>query len=157
MRIKNIQWLLLSVLVIVLDQFTKWLITAQVQLDSGFRVTPFLNIIHVRNYGAAFSLLNVNGGSQRWLFVALSSIISVVLFVWLLRMQKPARLHSAALALIIGGALGNLWGRLTQGYVVDFLDFHLAAYHWPAFNVADSAVCIGAVMLLWQLYMRRDK
>ena len=100
------------------------------------------------NYGAAFSFLSDAGGWQRWLFTGLSSVVTVVLIVWLLRLTAAEKLTAAALALIIGGAIGNLADRIKHGYVVDFIDVFYRDWHWPAFNVADSAITCGVILLL---------
>ncbi len=154
-KLSNLRWLGLSVLVVAIDQLTKWLIVKKLILYTQIPLLSWFNIVHVRNYGAAFSFLNSVGGAQRWLFSALSLIVSIILVVWLLRVSKAHKWLSASISLIIGGALGNLWGRLFNGYVIDFLDFHLGSYHWPAFNVADSAVCLGAIIMMWLFVTER--
>jgi len=144
----NLTWLWLSIAIIIVDQAMKFVIKHHFQYGMAHRVTPFLNIVHVRNYGAAFSFLNDPGGQQRWFFSLISLAVSIVLTIWLLTLEAHHRGRAVALALIIGGALSNFWGRFTLGYVVDFLDLHMDQYHWPAFNVADSAICIGAIILI---------
>lgn len=141
----NAWWLLLSALVIVLDQFTKYLVATHFYLFESVRLTGFLNLTYVRNTGVAFSLLN---HQSRLLFIAIGLLIALAIVVWLLRSSRRSRLMAAALALILGGALGNVIDRVRLGYVVDFIDFHVANWHWPAFNVADSAVTVGAVLLV---------
>ena len=148
----NLVWLCLSGLIILLDQVTKFLIKQHIQYGSSYLLTSFFNLVHLRNYGAAFSFLDIQDGGQRWLFSLISLLVSFVVLIWLLTLKKGYRWRAAALALIIGGALANFWGRFTVGYVIDFLDVHIGRYHWPAFNVADSAICIGAVILLVGLY-----
>lgn len=152
MRIKNGYWLSVSVVAILLDFLTKQWVVSHIDFGTSIPVFSFFNLVHAHNYGAAFSFLNIAGGAQRWLFVGLSLLITLALLVWLLRLPHGQKTLAVSLTLIIGGALGNCWERFSQGYVVDFLDFHVANYHWPAFNVADSAVCIGAVLLVWQLF-----
>ena len=100
------------------------------------------------NYGAAFSFLSDAGGWQRWLFTGLASVVTVVLVIWLLRLTAKERMLAAALSLVIGGAVGNLIDRIINGYVVDFIDVYYRDWHWPAFNVADSAISCGIVLLL---------
>jgi len=146
-RKHNLPWLLLSVVIIIFDQMTKLMITHHLHYATGYRVTSFFNLLHARNYGAAFSFMDDPGGGQRWLFSSISLIVSVMLIVWLLTLAARQRWRATALTLIIGGALSNFWGRLTLGYVVDFLDFHIGQYHWPAFNIADMTICIGVIML----------
>jgi signal peptidase II len=143
------RFLWLSVAVLVLDQATKWWAQAALAPYERLAVWPFFNLTLVYNPGAAFSFLSNAGGWQRWFFVVLAGVITVVLVVWLLRLGRRERLVAAGLALVIGGALGNLIDRLWLGHVVDFLDFHWAGYHWPAFNIADSAITLGVACLLW--------
>jgi signal peptidase II len=142
------RWLPVSVGVIALDLATKAWVSAAFQLGESREVTPFFNLVLAHNTGAAFSFLAGAGGWQRWLFAAVTIAISAALVVGLRRHgDKP--LLATAFALVLGGALGNLYDRLTLGYVVDFLDFHWARSHFPAFNVADSAISIGVALLLW--------
>ena len=144
------RWLALATLVLVLDQASKAWVLATFRLMESQIVTPFFNLVFVFNSGAAFSFLAGAGGWQKWFFVVLALGISVWLLS-LLRRHAQERLMPAALALILGGAIGNLVDRLRFNAVVDFLDFHLAGYHFPAFNVADSAITVGvALMLLHQ-------
>ena len=154
-RIANLQWLWLSLLVFVLDRSSKVMISKMIALNSGVNIAPFLILVHTRNYGAAFSFLDIAGGWQRWLLVAMPIIICIAVINWLTKLRGQPWL-AAALALVIGGALGNLYGRLLYGYVVDFLYFHIGHYAWPAFNVADSAVCVGAAIILWHLFFNKD-
>ena len=144
------RWLALAALVLVLDQASKAWVLATFRLMESQIVTPFFNLVFVFNSGAAFSFLAGAGGWQKWFFVVLALGISVWLLS-LLRRHAQERLMPAALALILGGAIGNLVDRLRFDAVVDFLDFHLAGHHFPAFNVADSAFTVGvALMLLHQ-------
>lgn len=144
------RWLALTALVLVLDQASKVWVLASFRLMESQIVTPCFNLVFVFNSGAAFSLLAGAGGWQKWFFVVLALGISLWL-LGLLRRHAQERLMPAALSLILGGAVGNLIDRLRFDAVVDFLDFHLAGYHFPAFNVADSAITIGvALMLLHQ-------
>jgi signal peptidase II len=140
-------WLAVSALVLVLDQFTKVLILGYYQLGDATRVSSFFNVVRAHNTGAAFSFLAQAGGWQRWLFTGIG-VLAVVVIVWLLRSHAGQRLFSFALALILGGAVGNVIDRVMYGYVVDFLDFHWAGMHFPAFNVADSAITVGAALLI---------
>ena len=144
----NLTWLWLSVVVIIFDQAVKFVIKHHFDFNTIHRVTSFFNIVYVRNYGAAFGFLDEPGGKQDLIFSFISIGVSILLTIWLLTLEVHHRWRAAALGLVIGGALSNFWGRFTLGYVVDFLDFHLANYHWPAFNIADAAICIGAIMLL---------
>ncbi|MBM4190156.1 MAG: lipoprotein signal peptidase [Betaproteobacteria bacterium] len=137
----------LAALVIILDQLSKWAVLASLPLYASIELTGFFNLVHVRNEGAAFSLLADQPGWQRFFFIALSLTVSAFIIGWL-RKPAPALQHTA-LALILGGALGNAIDRILHGNVVDFLDFHLLGWHWPAFNVADSAIVLAAGMLIW--------
>lgn len=146
---RNIQsWLLISVVVIVLDQLTKLWILANFQYGDSLPLTSFFNLVYARNTGAAFSFLAGQGGWQRFFFIGIALGASA-LIVYLLRKHAAERGFCFALSLILGGALGNLIDRVRFGYVVDFLDFYYAAYHFPAFNVADSAITLGAAWLIW--------
>ena len=141
-------WLILAVAVGVLDQLTKQMVMANLQLGQMIPVTSFFNLVLVFNTGAAFSFLAEHGGWQRWFFTVLAFAISA----WMLTLMHHHRhetLLPAAFALIIGGALGNVYDRLVHGAVVDFLHFHYAGWSWPAFNLADSAITVGVVMMLW--------
>ncbi|WP_298430897.1 signal peptidase II [Ottowia sp.] len=147
-------WLALAALVVVLDQFTKWLIVGNYHLGDSTYVTSFFNIVRAHNTGAAFSFLAAAGGWQRWLFTALALAASVFI-VWLLRSHAKQTLFAFSLAMILGGAIGNVIDRSMHGYVVDFLDFHWPLLsplfyrgHFPAFNLADSAITAGAVGLI---------
>lgn len=145
----GLRWLWLSLLVIVLDLGSKFFIISNVAYgwSNRIEITSFFNIVHVHNFGAAFSFLSRAGGMQRWLFAVIAIVISLILIYFLFKNKSSERLLNICYALIIGGALGNLFDRLYHGYVIDFLDFYLKSYHWPAFNVADIAICCGAVLL----------
>ena len=147
-------WLWLSVLVIAADQATKALILATIREGDGIAVTPFFSIVLAFNTGAAFSFLSAASGWQRWFFVAIALAAAVVIVV-LLRRGGSLWYHTG-LALILGGALGNVYDRLTLGKVVDFLLFHYAGWAYPAFNVADSAITVGAAILIFDSLRKRD-
>jgi signal peptidase II len=142
------RWLGLSALVIVLDQLSKAWISSHFVYGESFAVLGVFNLVLAHNTGAAFSMLNDAGGWQRWMFSAIAVAASVWI-VWLLRRHQQQKLFCLALALILGGALGNLMDRIAYGYVVDFLDFYWGRYHFPAFNIADSAITCGAALMLW--------
>ena len=144
-----LRWLALAGTVIVADFLTKAWVLSACHLNEGVAVTTFFNLVLVMNPGASFSFLADAGGWQRWFFIVLALAISVWLLV-LLRQHARERLMPAALALVLGGALGNVIDRFRFGAVVDFLDFHVAGWNWPAFNVADSAITVGVILLLWQ-------
>jgi signal peptidase II len=142
------RWLGLSAAVVALDLATKEWVSSVFRYGETMEVMPFFNLVLVHNTGAAFSFLAGAGGWQRWFFTAVAVVISGVL-VWMLRKPGTGRLLSAALALVLGGALGNLYDRVTVGYVVDFIQLHAGGYYFPAFNVADSAITVGVVLLIW--------
>lgn len=146
-------WLLASGGVVLLDQFTKWVVQQGMVFGQTVSVLPFLNLVLVYNPGAAFSFLSNASGWQRELFVVIGLAASGFI-VFLLRRHAADPLFCFALALILGGAIGNVIDRLHLGAVVDFLDLHLAGYHWPAFNLADSAITCGAVLLVWDSFRR---
>jgi signal peptidase II len=140
-------WLLLAAAIFVADQWTKQWILDHYQHGDATVVTSFFNIVRAHNPGAAFSFLAGASGWQRWFFTAIG-LAAAVFIVWLLRAHAGQRLFSFALTLILGGAIGNVVDRLQHGYVVDFLDFHWAGWHFPAFNIADSGITVGAVLLI---------
>ncbi len=142
------KWLGLALLVVLLDQLTKALVTARFQLGEALTITPFFDLVFVFNRGAAFSFLADAGGWQRWFFVALACTICTWLF-FMLRQHAQEKLMPLAIALIMGGAIGNVIDRFVHGAVVDFLSFHLGGHYWPAFNVADAGISIGVVLMLW--------
>lgn len=146
-------WYLIALIVLVLDQLTKTWVIAEFYLGQREIITSFFNLVHVHNYGAAFSFLSDAGGWQRWFFAALSAVVSTFIVVWISRLPKTRWIEGLALALILGGALGNLYDRLVLGYVVDFLDFHWSGSHFPAFNVADSGITMGAVLLILDMFI----
>ena len=143
-----LKWLWLSAVVFVLDQITKWLAVDAFVLYERMEILPFFNLTLAHNYGAAFSFLADHGGWQRWFFTAIAGGVSVALVIWLKRLPKNDWWIAVSLALILGGALGNVYDRVLLGYVVDFLDFHWAGYHFPAFNIADSGITVGAAMMI---------
>ena len=150
-----IPWLGLALIILVADQFTKVLILGYYQLGDSTYVLPFFNIVRAHNTGAAFSFLAGAGGWQRWLFTGIG-VAATLFILWLLRSHPGQKLFSFALACILGGALGNVIDRALHGYVVDFLQFHWAGWYFPSFNIADSAITIGAVLLIWD-ELRRVK
>jgi signal peptidase II len=139
----------LALLVLLLDQLTKVWAEAALGYGQPVALLPFLNLTLVYNLGAAFSFLADAGGWQRPFFIVLSSAVSLALVVWIWRLPPGARLLGGALALVLGGAVGNLVDRLAYGHVIDFIDLHAGGWHWPAFNVADSAITCGVLLLLF--------
>ena len=146
--------LLLALVLVVADQATKWLARSQLELHQMVPVLPFLDITLTYNLGAAFSFLSDAGGWQRWFFAGLALVVSVVVVVWIARLRRGEGVLGLGLAMILGGAVGNLWDRVTLGAVVDFIYLNWRGWDWPAFNVADSAITVGAV--LFAIHTLRD-
>lgn len=146
-------WLGLALILLIADQFTKVLILGYYQLGDATYVTRFFNIVRVHNSGAAFSFLASASGWQRWFFTVIG-IAAAIFILWMLKSHSGQKLFSFALACILGGAVGNVIDRLLHGYVVDFLDFHYAGWHFPAFNIADAAITVGAVCLILDELLR---
>ncbi|PSV00231.1 signal peptidase II [Photobacterium leiognathi] len=146
----GIRWLWLAVLVFIIDNGTKLLVmdTMGYGWPNRIEVLPFFNLLYVHNTGAAFSFLSDASGWQRWLFAVIAFGVCGLLMYWMRRTPATNKIANCAYALIIGGAFGNLFDRMYHGFVVDFLDFFYGDYHFPAFNVADSAICIGAALLI---------
>ena len=140
-------WLWLSALVVILDQFSKFFAERLLVLYAPVPVLPFFKFTLAYNPGASFGFLSQAGGWQRWFFIVLALIISTILIVWLRRLEGE-RLTALSLSLILGGAIGNVIDRLWHGHVIDFIDLHYAGYHWPVFNLADSAITVGALLLI---------
>lgn len=148
-----LQWLGLAAILLMADQFTKILIVGFYKLGDATHVTSFFNVVRVHNSGAAFSFLAGAGGWQRWFFTAIG-VLAAALIVWMLKSHAGQKLFAFALACILGGAIGNVIDRILYGYVVDFLDFHWRGWHFPAFNLADSAITIGAACLILDELLR---
>ena len=147
MRGSLVPWLGLATAVVVLDQLSKVLVTGALQLGDSHRVTSWLNMVRWHNAGAAFSFLHDAAGWQRWMFIGLGAVAAVVI-VWMLTRHRAQRLFCAALSLILGGALGNVIDRVLHGYVVDFIQVHYGSAAFPSFNLADSAITLGATLLV---------
>ncbi len=156
------KWLGLSLVVVILDQFTKFLASQYLQLQQPVEIFSWFNLTLVHNTGAAFSFLSHAGGWQRWFFIVLAIIVSIIIMVWLLRLPAKQRWLACALALVLGGAIGNVWDRIVFGYVIDFIDVSISFLPWqlfnpwPAFNIADSAISVGAVMLIIDVFLFKD-
>lgn len=146
-------WLGLALIILIADQFTKVLILGHYRLGDSTFVTSFFNVVRVHNTGAAFSFLAQASGWQRWFFTGIG-VAAVAFILWMLRSHGGQRLFAFALSCILGGAVGNVIDRVVHGYVIDFLDFHWAGWHFPAFNVADSAITVGAVCLILDELLR---
>ncbi|WP_215395798.1 signal peptidase II [Rheinheimera oceanensis] len=147
-------WLML--LVLVADQLSKQVVIANMQLFDSIELLPFFNFTYVRNHGAAFSFLSDAGGWQRWFFTIIAVVISCVLAVWLARNSRAQLKLNLALSLVLAGAIGNLIDRSIYGYVIDFFHLYYQNWHYPAFNIADSAICIGAALLIWDSFSNNE-
>lgn len=148
----KLKWLWLSLLALVLDQVSKIAVATSMQLYESIPLMPYFNLTYVHNQGAAFSFLSEAGGWQRWFFAILALVVSIALIIWLSRLQKHETLLAVALSLVLGGAVGNLIDRLLYGYVIDFLDVYYQTWHWPAFNIADSAITLGVFLMLLESF-----
>lgn len=148
----GLRWYWVVVLVFLADQLSKQWVLANFDLFESVQLLPFFNFTYVRNYGAAFSFLSEAGGWQRWLFTIVAVGFSTLLTVWLRKQSASLLKLNLAYTLVIGGALGNLVDRLMHGFVVDFIDFYWGKSHYPAFNIADSAIFIGAVLIIWDSF-----
>ena len=142
------KWLAVAFAVIVADHLTKWLVSSTLEFQQAVPVLPFFSLVRVHNTGAAFSFLADAGGWQRWFFIAVG-VIATVIIVRLLKHHADEPRLAFPLALVLGGALGNVIDRVALGHVVDFLYFHYRSFAWPAYNVADSAISVGAALLIW--------
>ena len=142
------KWLWLSLLVFVLDQASKLWVVSNFELYESIQLFPSLNFTYVHNLGAAFSFLSSAGGWQRWFFVGVALIATTVLLIWLRKLKPTERWMAVTISLVLGGAIGNLYDRISYGYVIDFIDVYYKTHHWPVFNIADSAISVGVVMML---------
>ena len=149
----GLRWLWLTLVVLIVDQVSKQLAVSELVLHEAVPLMPSLNLMLAYNSGAAFSFLSSASGWQRWFFVILALAVSTVLIFWLRRLTSAQSMQASALALILGGALGNVWDRLLYGYVIDFIDVYYGAWHFPVFNIADSAITVGAVLLIIETIM----
>lgn len=153
-HVANLSWFFLALVLIGIDQWTKALAQAYLYLHAPLKVLSFFNLTLAYNEGAAFSFLNQAGGWQHWIFSGIAIVVSTVISAWLLRLPKRGQLRLGfALSFILGGALGNLIDRFRYGHVIDFLDFHIGAHHWPVFNIADSAIFTGAMLLVIDMFL----
>ncbi len=146
-------WIGLALIILIVDQFTKVMVVGYYKLGDATTITSFFNVVRVHNVGAAFSFLAGANGWQRWLFTAIG-VAAAAFILWLLKSYSGQRLFSFALACILGGALGNVIDRMAYGHVVDFLQFHYGGWYFPSFNVADSAITVGAVALILDEILR---
>ena len=143
-----LKWIWLAVVVVILDQLTKYIASTSLEIHQSVAVIPMFNWTLMHNPGAAFSFLANEGGWQRWFFAVIAVAVSAVIVLWIKRLQQHEKWQAVALALILGGAIGNVIDRIWLGYVVDFIDVYYGHMHWPAFNIADSAITIGVVLII---------
>lgn len=143
-----LKWIWLAVVVVIFDQLTKYIASNSLQMLQPVAVMPMFNWTLMHNPGAAFSFLADQDGWQRWFFAIIAVVISVVLVVWIKKLQQHEKWLAISLALILGGAIGNVIDRIWLGYVVDFIQIYYQQWYWPAFNIADSAISIGVAMII---------
>ncbi|MCA6222111.1 MULTISPECIES: signal peptidase II [Photorhabdus] len=153
----GLRWLWLVVVVLILDLGSKQLVLQHFHLYESVPLIPYFNLTYAQNFGAAFSFLAEKDGWQRWFFAFIAVAISVVLTVMMYRSSAKKKLSNIAYALIIGGALGNLFDRLVHGFVIDFIDFYVGDWHFPTFNIADMAICIGAGLVIIDSFLSPDE
>ena len=150
-------WYFVALVVVVLDQLSKMWISAHFSYAENVELGSFLGLTLLHNHGAAFSFLSSAGGWQRWFFTLIAVVVSIVLFVWIARIVLKSKREAFALAFILGGAIGNLYDRIQFGYVVDFIVVRYHEYIWPAFNAADSAITLGAFILITGMFLTKEK
>lgn len=155
----GVRWLWLALLMFVADIGIKLVVMNSMGYgwENRIEILPFFNLLYVHNYGAAFSFLSDQAGWQRWFFTAIAFVVTGLLAFWMRRLPVSDKWNNIAYALIIGGAVGNVFDRVVHGFVVDYLDFYWGNYHWPAFNLADSAICIGAAMIILDSFRSSKK
>ena len=149
-----LRWYMLSFTVIIIDQITKYFAVEKLALHEVKSIYEGFNLILIYNEGAAFSFLSDAGGWQRWFLIGVSCVVCVFIVVWMYHSISKSKCLLAGLSLILGGALGNLWDRLSLGYVVDFIEVYYKDLYWPAFNIADSAITIGAILLILDIFLK---
>lgn len=149
----GLRWLWITVLVIVVDLASKYWVMANMQLHESRPLLPYFNLFYAHNYGAAFSFLADKGGWQRWMFAIIAIAIALVLLTVMYRSRSDQKLANIAYAMIIGGALGNLFDRAWHGFVVDFIDFYLGDWHFATFNIADCGICVGAALIVLEGFL----
>ncbi len=150
-----LKWLWLSAVVIVLDQISKYMASQMLEMFQPLAVMPMFNLTLMHNPGAAFSFLSDAGGWQRWFFTLIAIVVCVVIISWIRRLGSAQHLQAAALSLVLGGALGNVIDRLLLGHVVDFIQIYYERWYWPAFNIADSAITLGVILLILDSLLNR--
>lgn len=152
----GLRFLWISLLIFIFDQWSKYAVLSAMDLYESIQLTGFFNLTYVHNYGAAFSFLYDAGGWQVYFLSTVALVVSALILWWLRQTTKEQLILPVAFAFILGGALGNVFDRLLHGYVIDFLDFYVGTYHWPAFNVADSAIFIGAALLIIDMFKNKE-
>jgi len=152
----GLKWLWVTIVVLGLDRMTKVLAEKYLYLHDPYPVMPFFNLTLSYNTGSAFSFLDSASGWQTWMFGSVAILVSIVMLIWLSRISMQQKWLSIAISLVIGGAIGNLWDRISYGHVIDFIDWYVSNLHWPVFNIADSAICIGAFMLFCDALKQKE-
>ena len=152
----GLRWLWVTVITVLLDRLTKYLAQKYLLAFYALPIVPGFNLTLSFNKGAAFSFLNSASGWQVWFFGGIATVVSAGIIIWLSRLSSRDRLVGIALSLIIGGALGNLWDRISYGHVIDFIQLYIADYYWPTFNIADSAICLGAAFLFGNALFQKN-
>lgn len=150
------RWLAVTILILLADQLTKQMIVQNMALYERIEILPFFNLFYIHNLGAAFGFLDDQPGWQRWFFSIITTVVSLGILFWLTKVKPTQKLLIIALVFVLGGALGNLFDRVMYGYVIDFIDWHAAGYHWPAFNIADMAISFGAFLLILDSFINSD-
>jgi len=153
----GLRWIWIAVIVFIVDQLTKYAALNYLMDYEPLVITRFFNLTLAYNKGAAFSFLNQASGWQLWFFGGLSLVVSIAILIWLKRLAYQQRWLNIALTFIVGGALGNLFDRICYGHVIDFIQLHISHFYWPVFNIADSAICIGAFMLVVDAFLKEKK
>ena len=143
-----LKWIWIAVVVVILDQLTKYIASTSLEMYQPIAVMPMFNWTLMHNPGAAFSFLANESGWQRWFFAVIAVVVSIVIVLWIKRLEQHEKWQAIALALILGGAVGNVIDRIYLGYVVDFIQVYYQQWYWPAFNIADSAISIGVAMII---------
>ena len=154
---RGLIWLWVSAIVVLLDQWTKMIASESLELYTAQPVTSFLNWTLMHNRGVAFSILADQSGWQRWVISVVAVAVVIWLLFWLFKNHRNQRMLNISLVLIIGGAIGNIWDRIQLGYVVDFIEVYYGDFFWPAFNIADSAITVGAVLLIIDAFVNKDE
>jgi len=152
-----LKWLWLSGLMLILDQLSKIWIDTHLELYQSIPLISGFSITYAHNYGAAFSFLSDAGGWQRWFFAVLAIAVSIGIVTWITKLKTDEKLLAVSLSLILGGAVGNIIDRVIYGYVIDFLDVYYQSYHWPVFNIADSAITLGVSLMLYESFTTKEE